>query len=290
MNDKMGEEESPVLVRKRSCIKRGERKKSECSSACSSRRSSCSHTVTFSDEVGEELAIVTSFLSQEPIVKMEPAKEAPAPPRPPPPKPRPPPPVENPREKLSLAEQAELMLRESENEEEDDTDEDIDEIEQDAKIEEEEMPSKSWNVSAFSNPSVKKTQSLNCKRPEQLRQHQTPSNTPLSSSPQMTPRHMNPNQSQLNPSANQRNLISNKVSRGLTRAGSLTGVQEGKRLKNTRINLQDEDSTIIAFNTPEVPPSPTSPRPSITLTEDGNDQGIYIFTGDTDLEAAWNRA
>ena len=138
------------------------------------------------------------------------------------------------------------MLRESENEEEDDTDEDIDEIEQDAKIEEEEMPSKSWNVSAFSNPSVKKTQSLNCKRPEQLRQHQTPSNTPLSryalplaigipmrlgqicvtpSSPQMTPRHMNPNQSQLNPSANQRNLIPTKVSRGLTRAGSLTGVQ-----------------------------------------------------------------
>ena len=107
-------------------------------------------------------------------------QEAPAPPRPPPPKPRPPPPVENPREKLSLAEQAELMLRESENEEEDDTDEDIDEIEQDAKIEEQEMPSKSWNVSAFSNPSVKKTQSLNCKRPEQLRQHQTPSNTPLS--------------------------------------------------------------------------------------------------------------
>ena len=107
-------------------------------------------------------------------------QEAPAPPRPPPPKPRPPPPVENPREKLSLAEQAELMLRESENEEEDDTDEDIDEIEQDAKIEQEEMPSKSWNVSAFSNPSVKKTQSLNCKRPEQLRLHQTPSNTPLS--------------------------------------------------------------------------------------------------------------
>ena len=33
LNDKMGEEESPVLVRKRSCIKRGERKKSECSSA-----------------------------------------------------------------------------------------------------------------------------------------------------------------------------------------------------------------------------------------------------------------
>ena len=45
------------------------------------------------------------------------------------------------------------------------------------------------------------------------------------SSPQMTPRHMNPNQSQLNPSVNQRNLIPNKVSRGLTRAGSLTGVQ-----------------------------------------------------------------
>ena len=33
LNDTMGEEESPVLVRKRSCIKRGERKKSECSSA-----------------------------------------------------------------------------------------------------------------------------------------------------------------------------------------------------------------------------------------------------------------
>ena len=32
-DDKMGKEESPVLVRKRSCIKRGERKKSECSSA-----------------------------------------------------------------------------------------------------------------------------------------------------------------------------------------------------------------------------------------------------------------
>ena len=31
-------------------------------------------TDLFSDEVGEELAIVTSFLSQEPIVKMEPAK------------------------------------------------------------------------------------------------------------------------------------------------------------------------------------------------------------------------
>ena len=29
-------------------------------------------------------------------------------------------------------------------------------------------------------------------------------------------------------------------------------MQEGKRLKNTRINLQDEDSTIIAFNTTEV--------------------------------------
>ena len=71
------------------------------------------------------------------------------------------------------------MLRESENEEEDDTDDDIDEIEQDAKIEK--MPSKSWNVSAFSNPSVKKTQSLNWKRPkDQMRQHQTPSNSPLS--------------------------------------------------------------------------------------------------------------
>ena len=32
-DDKMAKEESPVLVRKRSCIKRGERKKSECSSA-----------------------------------------------------------------------------------------------------------------------------------------------------------------------------------------------------------------------------------------------------------------
>ena len=31
-------------------------------------------TDLFSDEVGEELAIVTSFLSQEPIVKIEPAK------------------------------------------------------------------------------------------------------------------------------------------------------------------------------------------------------------------------
>ena len=71
------------------------------------------------------------------------------------------------------------MLRESENEDEDATDEDVDEIERDAQAEE--MPSKSWNVSAFSNPSVKKTQSLNCKkRPEQLRQQQTPSNTPLS--------------------------------------------------------------------------------------------------------------
>merc|ERR1711971_77822 len=171
-----------------------------------------------------------------------------------------------------------------------DTDDDIDEVfEQDAKIEK--MPSKSWNVSAFSNPSVKKTQSLNWKRPkDQMRQHQTPSNSPLSSSPQMTPRHVNPNQIQLNPSSNPRNLDPKKVSRGLTRAGSLTGVQEGKRLKNTRINLEDEDSTIIAFNTTEVPPSPTSPRPSITLTEDGNDQGIYIFTGDTDLESTWNRA
>ena len=91
----------------------------------------------------------------------------------------------------------------------------------------------------------------------------------------MTPRHVNPNQSQLNPgdrSVNQRNLNPNKVTRGLTRAGSLTGVQvsgeiilrmihkmfslsllqEGKRLKNTRINIQNEDSTINAFNTPEV--------------------------------------
>ena len=33
---------------------------------------------------------------------------------------------------------------------------------------------------------------------------------------------------------------------------SLSLMQEGKRLKNTRINLQDEDSTIIAFNTTEV--------------------------------------
>merc|ERR1719341_259146 len=106
----------------------------------------------------------------------------------------------------------------------------------------------------------------------------------------MTPRHVNANQNPGDRSVNQRNLNPNKVSRGLTRAGSLTGVQEGKRLKNPRINLQDEDSTIIAFNTPEVPPSPTSPRPSITLTEDGKDQGIYIFTGDKDLEAAWNRA
>ena len=73
------------------------------------------------------------------------------------------------------------MLRESENEDEDDTDEDVDEIERDAKTDEEEMPSKSWNVSAFSNPSVRKTQSLTCKkRPEQLRQQQTPSNSPLS--------------------------------------------------------------------------------------------------------------
>ena len=78
-------------------------------------------------------------------------------------------------------EQAELMLRESENEEEDDTDEDVEEIERDVvKMEEEEEveQSKNWNASAFSNPSVKKTQSLNCKRPE-LKQH-TPSNTPLS--------------------------------------------------------------------------------------------------------------
>ena len=76
-------------------------------------------------------------------------------------------------------EQAELMLRESENEEEDDTDEDVEEIERDVvKMEEEEEVEKSWNASAFSNPSVKKTQSLNCKRPE-LKQH-TPSNTPLS--------------------------------------------------------------------------------------------------------------
>ena len=33
---------------------------------------------------------------------------------------------------------------------------------------------------------------------------------------------------------------------------SLSLLQEGKRLKNTRINLQNEDSTINAFNTPEV--------------------------------------
>ena len=142
------------------------------------------------------MAIVTSFLSQEPIVKTEPAQvrqrsvkkreslipqEAPAPPRPPPPpKPRPPTAsVENPREKLSLAEQAELMLRESENEEDgDDTDEDVEEIERDAKIEEE-MPSKSWNASAFSNPSVRKTQSLHCKKKPDMMQH-TPSNTPVS--------------------------------------------------------------------------------------------------------------
>ena len=72
------------------------------------------------------------------------------------------------------------MLRESENEEEDDTDEDAEEIERDVvkMEEEEEEQSKNWNASAFSNPSVKKTQSLNCKRPE-LKQH-TPSNTPLS--------------------------------------------------------------------------------------------------------------
>ena len=70
------------------------------------------------------------------------------------------------------------MLRESENE--DDTDEDVDEIERDAKTAEEETPLKSWNVSAFSNPSVRKTQSLICKRPDQLRQQQTPLNTPLS--------------------------------------------------------------------------------------------------------------
>ena len=41
----------------------------------------------------------------------------------------------------------------------------------------------------------------------------------------MTRRHVNPNESQLNPSVNQINLNPNKVSRGLTRAGSLTGVQ-----------------------------------------------------------------
>ena len=71
------------------------------------------------------------------------------------------------------------MLRESENEEEDDTDEDVEEIERDVvKMEEEVEQSKNWNASAFSNPSVKKTQSLNCKRPD-LKQH-TPSNTPLS--------------------------------------------------------------------------------------------------------------
>ena len=72
------------------------------------------------------------------------------------------------------------MLRESENEEEDDTDEDVEEIERDVvKMEEEEVnQSKNWNASAFSNPSVKKTQSLNCKRPD-VKQH-TPSNTPLS--------------------------------------------------------------------------------------------------------------
>ena len=75
-------------------------------------------------------------------------------------------------------EQAELMLRESENEEEDDTDEDVEEIERDVVKMEEEEQSKNWNASAFSNPSVKKTQSLNCKRPD-LKQH-TPSNTPLS--------------------------------------------------------------------------------------------------------------
>ena len=77
--------------------------------------------------------------------------------------------------------QAELMLRESENEEEDDTDEDVEEIERDVvKMEEEEEvgQAKNWNASAFSNPSVKKTQSLNCKRPD-VKQH-TPSNTPLS--------------------------------------------------------------------------------------------------------------
>ena len=72
------------------------------------------------------------------------------------------------------------MLRESENEEEDDTDEDAEEIERDVvkMEEEEEEQSKNWNASAFSNPSVKKTQSLNCKRPD-VKQH-TPSNTPLS--------------------------------------------------------------------------------------------------------------
>ena len=47
----------------------------------------------------------------------------------------------------------------------------------------------------------------------------------FSSSPPMTRRHVNPNESQLNPSVNQINLNPNKVSRGLTRAGSLTGVQ-----------------------------------------------------------------
>ena len=41
----------------------------------------------------------------------------------------------------------------------------------------------------------------------------------------MSRRHVNPNESQLNPSVNQINLNPNKVSRGLTRAGSLTGVQ-----------------------------------------------------------------
>ena len=78
----------------------------------------------------------------------------------------------------------------------------------------------------------------------------------------MTPRHVNPKQSQLNPKN------SNKVTRGLIRADSLTGVQvtlwetslqvnsnptvqNGKRLKNTRIDLQKKDSTIMASETTE---------------------------------------
>ena len=147
----------------------------------------------------------------------------------------------------------------------------------------------------------------------------------MHSSPLLTPRHVNPKQSQLNPKN------SNKVTRGLIRADSLTGVQvtlwetslqvnsnptvqNGKRLKNTRIDLQKKDSTIMASETTEarkiwfehfpfrcrrkeldcyeslieyfrcrnnwilqVPPqSPNSPRPSITLTEDGKDQGDKI--------------
>ena len=38
------------------------------------RKENVIDAIMFSDEVGEELAIVTSFLSQEPIVKTEPAQ------------------------------------------------------------------------------------------------------------------------------------------------------------------------------------------------------------------------